>query len=75
VTFAQAGTNPTVSTNTAAIQFPQASAPWGTITHFATWDAVSGGNFLGGDAVTASKVVTTGDIARWEIGTLAVSVD
>src|SRR3954468_5213513 len=35
---------------------PQFPAPtpsnWGTATHFALWDAVSGGNCIGGDALT-----------------------
>jgi len=74
-TFAQAGTNPTVASNTGAIQYPQSLTDWGTITHFGTWDAASGGNWLGGDALVTPKVMVTGDIARWEIGTLTVSVN
>jgi len=32
-----------------------------TYSHVSFWDAVSGGNFLGSDALNASKAVTAGD--------------
>ena len=74
-TFSQTGTDPRSASNDAIIDFPVATAPWGTITHFGIWDAVSGGNFLGGYAVTTAKTITTDDIARWPAGALQVRAD
>ena len=74
-TFANAGTNPTVASNTALIQFPTATAPWGTITHFALWTAVSGGNVIAYASVTTPKTIDADDIARWEVGAMQVSTD
>lgn len=53
---ASSGTEPSVTpagvTNTnATITFPQAAANWGTVVFFGFYDAVTGGNFLGGDYV------------------------
>lgn len=75
VTFANAGANPTVASNTGIVQYPTATAPWGTITHFGLWTAASGGSFLGYNAVTTPKSIDTDDIARWEVGKLTVTTD
>jgi len=61
--------------NASAITFPVATANWGTITHFvitdsATWGA---GNVLFHGALTASKVVNTGDQIKFNIGDLDVT--
>jgi hypothetical protein len=74
-TFVKAGTNPTVSSNNALVQFPVATAPWGAITHFALWSAVSGGSCIIYAPVTTPKTIDTDDIARWEAGALQVSTD
>jgi len=74
-TFTNAGSNPTVSSNSALIQYPTATAPWGTITHFGIWSAASGGTFLAYNAVTVPKTIDTDDIARWEVGKLTVTTD
>lgn len=74
-TFANAGNNPTVASNTGVVQYPTATAPWGTITHFGLWSAASGGSFLGYNSVVTPKTVDTDDIARWEIGKLTVTTD
>lgn len=74
-TFVNTGSNPTIASNDAIVQFPQATAGWGTITHFGLWSAAVAGSYLGGDAVTESKDIALGDIARWDIGKLQVSAD
>ena len=73
--FTQSGSNPTTASNSGVIQFTQATALWGTITHFGIWSAASSGDFLGSGAVDVSREIDTGDIARWEIGTLDVTAD
>jgi len=74
-TFTNTGSNPTVSANSALIQFPVATVSWGTITHFALWSAVSGGSVVAYAPVTTPKTIDIDDIARWEIGALQVSTD
>ncbi len=74
-TFGSAGSNPTTLSNSAAIDFPTATGSWGTVTHFGIWDAVSGGNFLGGYALTTPKLVADTDVARFQSGSLQVTAD
>lgn len=52
-----------LTANTSVITFPTPTANWGTITHFAIFDATSGGNMLYHGALTASKTVNNGDPA------------
>lgn len=73
--FTNSGSNPTTAANSGAIQFPQASADWGDVTHFGIWSASVGGTFLGGEPLTATKNIGTGDIARFPIGALQVISD
>jgi len=61
--------------NANAITFPTATASWGTITHFALYDASSGGNMLAHGALSASKVVGNGDTAEFAAGDLDVTLD
>lgn len=49
--------------NAADIVFPTPTANWGTITHFAIWDAASAGNMLVYGALTNAKTVNNGDPA------------
>lgn len=57
---ASSGTGGATS-NPAALTFNTPSASWGTITHFAVFDASSGGNMLIWGALTTSKTVNNGD--------------
>ena len=59
--------------NSAAVTFPQATANWGTITHFGIWDAATAGNLLLHGALTASKTVNTGDVFTFPVGQLTVT--
>jgi len=61
--------------NANAIQFPASSGDWGTITHFALFDAASAGNLLAHGALTLPKIVTSGDIVRFASGELDVTLD
>ncbi len=55
--------------------FVQATADWGTITHFAGYDAVSGGNMVFHGALGASRVVNNGDTFKFLAGDLDISQD
>ena len=57
----------------AALTFP--SMPACTVTHVGVWDAESSGNFLWGGALTASKVVNSGDTFEIASGDLDVTLD
>lgn len=62
----------TCSTN-ADISFPQATGSWGTITHFAIFDASTAGNALFTGAFSASKAIATGDVFKIASGNLTVT--
>jgi hypothetical protein len=57
------------------ITFPQATGSWGTITHFALFDAATGGNMLAHGALSQSKAINNGDTAKFAAGALDVSLD
>lgn len=58
------------ASNSNTIEFPTATAAWGTVTHAAVFDASTGGNMITYMALTASKVVGAGDVIRIPIGAL-----
>ena len=60
--------------NLADITFTTASASWGTVSHVAIWDAVSGGNMLFHGSLTASKTIDNGDTFKFAIGDLDVTL-
>ena len=62
------------SSNSADIEFPTATADWGTITHVALMDAASGGNVLMHSALDASKTVNNGDTFKINSGDLDITV-
>ena len=72
-TFAAAANGKT--SNSAVISFPAATSGWGTVTHFGIFDATTGGNLLYWAPLTQSKAISTGDVARFNVGTLTVSLD
>ena len=63
-----------VTTNTAAIEFPQATANWGTVGWIGIEDALTGGNLLYHSPLNASKTIQTGDIFKVAIGSLSVTL-
>ena len=63
-----------VTTNSAAVEFPQATGSWGTVTHVGIVDASSSGNLLYHTALDASKAIATGDVFRIASGSLSVTL-
>jgi hypothetical protein len=63
-----------VSTTTADITFPQATANWGTIGWIGIWDAQTTGNMLYHTALDASKAIDNGDIFKIASGSLTVTL-
>ena len=62
-----------VTSNSSQIVFTTATASWGTVTHFAIYDASSGGNMLLHGALDNSKAIDTDDSLVFEAGNLSVT--
>jgi len=62
--------------NASAITFPTATAAWGTVTHVAICDSATfgAGNLLFFGTLTTPKTVGIGDIFKFNIGDLDVTV-
>lgn len=73
-TFTVSGTNPTTASNSAAIEYPTATADYGTVVAVGIFDALSSGNLLAYANLTTSKVVSTGDVFRFNTGDLDVTL-
>lgn len=69
----------TVSGNTAttsgAVEYPTATANFGTVTHVGIWDASTAGNLIAYAALTSSKSIDTGDVFRVPAGDLDITLD
>jgi len=63
-----------VTTNSADVTFPTATASWGTVTHIGIYDAATLGNLLYHTPLNASKTIDTGDIFRISAGNLSVTL-
>jgi hypothetical protein len=63
-----------VSTNSAAIEFPQATGSWGTVAYVGIRDASTAGNLLFHTALDTSKTIATGDVFRVAAGSLSVTL-
>ena len=63
------------ATTTADIEYPTATAGYGTVTHVGIYDASTAGNLLAYAALTASKTITTGDVFRIPTGDLDITLD
>lgn len=57
------------------IIFPKATGSWGTITHFALFDAATGGNMLAHGALSQPKAVDSSYMAIFDAGDLNISLD
>jgi hypothetical protein len=80
VTLANNATNfPAASAGTkrngVAINFPTATADWGTISHFFIADAITGGNILAWGALSAAKAIANGDKAYFNANDITITLD
>lgn len=71
---ATVGGNGTTS-NTQEIAFAEVAGSSVTVTHFAIFDAASGGNMLFHGALTASKTMDVGDVPVFAAGSLILQFD
>ena len=63
------------SSNVATFEFPVAQSDWGTITHGALMDAETGGNVIWWSALSAPRVVYSGDTIRFAPNTAVITLD
>ena len=81
--FTVSGTNPTEAANNAGIEFPAATANWGTIAYMGVFDASTSGNLLAYAQLTdpadfltpLSKTINTGDVFRINSSNLKIRLD
>lgn len=73
-TFNVSGTSPTTATNAAAIEYPTATANYGTVVAVGILDASSSGNLLAYANLDTSKVVSSGDVFRFDAGDLDITL-
>jgi hypothetical protein len=72
VTFTVSGD---LATNGAAVEWPVATATWGTITHIAVYDASTSGNQIAYAPLTNAKTIASGDVLRIPAGDLDITLD
>ncbi len=63
------------ATNTGAVEFPEATGSWGTITHIGVMTASTGGTMIVHAALSASKAIASGDVFRINAGDLDITLD
>jgi len=63
------------ASNSASVEYPTATAGYGTVTHIGVFDASSGGNLIAYAALTTSKAIDTGDVFRLPAGDLDITLD
>jgi hypothetical protein len=61
--------------NAQAIEFNPATGNWGTMTHFALFDAATGGNLLAHGSLTQPETVNASDNALFPPSDLQVTLD
>jgi len=71
---AASGTTGTKANGT-AITFPQSTGSWGTVTHWAIFDASTGGNMMDFSALSASKAVGSSETISFGVGSLTITAN
>ena len=63
------------TTNSAAVEYPTATAGYGTVVAVAVLDASTGGNMLAFASLSANKTIATGDVFRVPAGDLDIALN
>jgi hypothetical protein len=61
--------------NAAQLAFPEATGAWGSLTHFAVFDAATAGNIVFYGALTTAKAIAANETLRFPIGNLTFTLD
>jgi hypothetical protein len=68
-------TSGNTTSNSAAVEYPTATANYGTVTHVGVFDAASGGNLMAYASLSSAKTIETGDVFRVPAGDLDITLD
>lgn len=68
-------TSGNTTSNNAAVEFPTATANYGTVTHVAVFDASTSGNMMAYAALSSNKTIETGDVFRVPSGDLDITLN
>ena len=71
--FSVSGTD-TLATNSAAVEYPTATANYGPVVAVGIFDASTSGNLLAYANLTTSKTVSTGDVFRFNAGDVDITL-
>ena len=71
--FSVSGTG-TLATNSAAVEYPTATADYGTVVAVGIFDAATSGNLLAYADLTTSKTVSSGDVFRFNAGDVDITL-
>ena len=63
------------ASNTGAVEYPTATATFGTVSHVGVMDASTSGNLMAYAALSSSKTISTGDVFRVPAGDLDITLD
>lgn len=63
------------ASNTSAVEYPTATANYGTVTHVGVYDASTLGNLMAYASLSSSKNIETGDVFRVPAGDLDITLD
>lgn len=63
------------ASNSGAVEFPAATANWGTVSHIGVFTASSGGTMLVHAILTTAKAIAIGDVFRIPTGDLDITLD
>jgi hypothetical protein len=72
--FTVSGSSPTQAANTSAVEWPTATAGWGTIVAAAVFDASTSGNMLAWADLTNNKTIASGDVFRFPASSFVVTL-
>jgi len=61
--------------NVSDITFAKATGDWGTVTHFALFDAATGGHLLAHGELSQAMAIHSSDTARFAAGELNIGLD
>ena len=76
ITFAEpVEGEPSTMTSSAAIEFPTATAGWGTVVAWGVYDALTGGNLVWYGALSVAKELSANDTVIVHAGDLSLTID
>ena len=75
IAFSAPSGSPRATANSGAINFPVATANWGTVVGVGIYDASSGGNLLYYGTLNANQVINTGGQLQFAAGDITVTED